>query len=55
MPDSMKFELLANCIKEINVKAGSAAKRAENQSMTLHLLHNKIRNCFLEGIQKSAS
>ena len=35
MLDNMKFELLANCIKEINVKAGSAAKRTVNQSVTL--------------------
>ena len=35
MLENMKFELLANCIKEINVKAGSAAKRTVNQSVTL--------------------
>lgn len=31
----MKFELLADSIKEINVKAGNAAKSAVNQLMTL--------------------
>lgn len=31
----MKFELLANCIKDINDKAGNAAKSAVNQLMTL--------------------
>lgn len=31
----MKFELLANCIKKINVKAGNTAKAAVNQMMTL--------------------
>ena len=41
MLDNMKFELLANCIKEINVKAGSAAKRTVNQSVTL-------LNCAIE-------
>lgn len=35
MEDNMKFELLANCIKDINVKAGNAAKSAVNQLMTL--------------------
>lgn len=35
MADHMKFELLANCIKSINVKAGNAAKSAVNQLMTL--------------------
>lgn len=35
MLGNMKFELLANCIKEINVKAGSAAERTVNQSVTL--------------------
>ena len=37
--DEMKvddtYTILANCIKEINVKAGSAAKRTVNQSVTL--------------------
>ena len=35
MADNMKFELLADCIKSINVKAGNAAKSAVNQLMTL--------------------
>lgn len=35
MADNMKFELLADSIKEINVKAGNAAKSAVNQLMTL--------------------
>ena len=35
MAEYMKFELLANSIKEINVKAGNAAKSAVNQLMTL--------------------
>jgi hypothetical protein len=35
MSDNMKFELLADSIKEINIKAGSAAKSAINQLMTL--------------------
>lgn len=35
MADDMKFELLARCIKNINVKAGNAAKSAVNQLMTL--------------------
>jgi predicted nuclease of restriction endonuclease-like (RecB) superfamily len=35
MADNMKFELLADSIKEINTKAGNAAKSAINQLMTL--------------------
>lgn len=35
MADNMKFKLLADCIKNINVKAGNAAKRAVNQLITL--------------------
>ncbi len=35
MTDNMKFEILADCIKEINDKAGHAAKSAVNQLMTL--------------------
>lgn len=35
MADYMKFELLAKCIKNINVKAGNSAKSAVNQLMTL--------------------
>ena len=35
MADNMKFEILADSIKSINVKAGNAAKSAVNQLMTL--------------------
>lgn len=35
MADNMKFELLADSIKKINVKAGNIAKSAVNQLMTL--------------------
>lgn len=35
MADNMKFEILADSIKCINVKAGNAAKSAVNQLMTL--------------------
>ena len=35
MANNMKFELLADSIKEINVKAGNAARSAVNQLMTL--------------------
>lgn len=35
MSENMKFEILADCIKEINLQASNAAKRAVNQSMTL--------------------
>lgn len=35
MADKMKFEILADSIKCINVKAGNAAKSAVNQLMTL--------------------
>lgn len=35
MANNMKFELLADSIKEINVKAGNTAKSAVNQLMTL--------------------
>ena len=35
MPNIMKFDLLANSIKDINLKAGNAAKCAVNQLMTL--------------------
>lgn len=35
MVENMKFELLANSIKDINIKAGNAAKSAVNQLMTL--------------------
>ncbi len=33
--DKYNFELLMNCIKNINDKAGNAAKSAVNQLMTL--------------------
>lgn len=35
MSEGMKFEVLANSIKEINVKASDAANKAVNQSLTL--------------------
>ena len=35
MPDNIKFEMLADSIKNINLKAGNAAKSAVNQLMTL--------------------
>ena len=35
MADNMKFEILADSIKSINIKAGNAAKSAVNQLMTL--------------------
>ena len=35
MAENMKFELLASSIKDINIKAGNAAKSAVNQLMTL--------------------
>ena len=35
MGEFMKFEVLADSIKEINVKAGNIAKCAVNQLMTL--------------------
>ena len=35
MADNMKFEILADSIKSINIKAGKAAKSAVNQLMTL--------------------
>ena len=35
MADNMKFEMLADSIKNINTKAGNAAKTAVNQLMTL--------------------
>lgn len=35
MAENMKFELLASSIKDINMKAGNAAKSAVNQLMTL--------------------
>lgn len=35
MAENMKFELLASSIKNINLKAGNAAKSAVNQLMTL--------------------
>lgn len=35
MSENMKFEILANSIKNINLKAGNNAKRAVNQLMTL--------------------
>ena len=35
MADNMKFEILADSIKSINLKAGNAAKSAVNQLMTL--------------------
>ena len=35
MAENMKFELLASSIKDINLKAGNAAKSAVNQLMTL--------------------
>ena len=35
MADNMKFEILADSIKSINVQAGNAAKSAVNQLMTL--------------------
>lgn len=35
MGEFMKFEMLADSIKEINVKAGNIAKCAVNQLMTL--------------------
>ena len=35
MADNMKFEVLASNIKDINMKAGNAAKSAVNQLMTL--------------------
>ena len=35
MTGNMKFELLASSIKNINMKAGNAAKSAVNQLMTL--------------------
>ncbi len=35
MVENMKFEVLADCIKQINDKAGNVAKCAVNQLMTL--------------------
>ena len=35
MADNIKFEMLADSIKNINLKAGNAAKSAVNQLMTL--------------------
>ena len=35
MANNMKFELLADSIKEINVKAGNTVRSAVNQLMTL--------------------
>lgn len=35
MAENMNFELLASSIKDINIKAGNAAKSAVNQLMTL--------------------
>ena len=35
MVENMKFEMLTDCIRSINTKAGNAAKSAVNQLMTL--------------------
>ena len=35
MADNIKFEMLADSIKNINLKAGNAARSAVNQLMTL--------------------
>lgn len=42
MADNMKFELLASNIKDINMKAGNAAKSAVNQLMTLKNWANSV-------------
>ena len=45
MADSMKFDILANSIININTKAGNAAKSAVNQLFTLRNWANRILYC----------
>lgn len=40
MADNMKFEILADSIKSINIKAGNAAKSAVNYQIL-----KKVRQC----------
>lgn len=52
MADNMKFEILADSIKSINVKAGNAAKSAVNQLMTLR---NWAIGCYIVEYEQGGS
>ena len=52
MSEEMKFEVLADSIKNINIKAGNAAKSAVNQLMTLR---NWAIGCYIVEYEQEGS
>lgn len=52
MSEEMKFEVLADSIKNINIKAGNAAKSAVNQLMTLR---NWAIGCYILRLVRQCS